>query len=64
MEKQEKKEKNFSAVTSKGQGLRFNKGKLRYDLVEPHAFEDFVQVLTDGSVKYHSRNWESGLSWT
>ena len=64
MEKQEKKEKNFSAVTSKGQGLRFNKGKLRYDLVEPHAFEDFVQVLTDGANKYFDRNWERGLSWT
>jgi len=64
MENQEKKEKDFTATTGKGGGLRFNKGKLRYDLVEPHAFEDFVQVLTDGANKYFDRNWENGLSWT
>jgi hypothetical protein len=64
MENQEKKEKDFTAVTGKGQGLRFNKGKKRYDLVEPRAFADFVQVLTDGAEKYFDRNWERGLSWT
>jgi hypothetical protein len=66
MGKKEKneKEKDFTATTSKGAGLRFNKGKLRYDLVEPHAFADFVQVLTDGANKYFDRNWENGLSWT
>jgi hypothetical protein len=64
MENQEKKkEKDITSTTSKGQGLRFNKGKLRYDLVHPKAFEDFVQVLTDGAVKYYDRNWERGLSW-
>jgi len=50
-------------TTGKGQGLRFNKGKLRYDLVNPKAMEDFVQVLTDGAVKYYDRNWEKGLTW-
>lgn len=64
IENQEKKEKDFTAVTGKGAGLRFNKGKQRYDLVEPHAFADFVQVLTDGAEKYFDRNWERGLSWT
>jgi hypothetical protein len=64
MENTENKEKDFTATTSKGQGLRFNKGKLRYDLVHPKAFEDFVQVLTDGANKYYDRNWERGLSWT
>lgn len=51
-------------TTGKGTGLRYNQGKLRYDLVEPRAFEDFVQVLTDGANKYFDRNWESGLSWS
>lgn len=58
------KEKDFTATTGKGKGLRFNKGKLRYDLVQPQAFEDFVRVLTDGAEKYFDRNWENGLSWT
>jgi hypothetical protein len=69
MENNEKKkekssEKDTTATTGKGSGLRFNKGKQRYDLVEPHAFADFVQVLTDGAEKYFDRNWENGLSWT
>jgi hypothetical protein len=64
MENQEKKEKDFTATTGKGGGLRFNKGKLRYDLVHPRAHEDFVQVLTDGANKYFDRNWENGLTWT
>lgn len=56
--------KDITATTGKGKGLRFNQGKLRYDLVEPRAFQDFVEVLTDGSNKYFDRNWENGLSWT
>ena len=64
MENKEKKEKDMTSTTGKGAGLRFNKGKLRYDLVEPNAYEDFVQVLTDGAVKYEPRNWQRGLSWT
>jgi hypothetical protein len=51
-------------LTGRGNGMRFNQGKLRYDLVNPKAYEDLVQVLTDGATKYKSRNWEAGLSWT
>jgi hypothetical protein len=62
---EKKKEKNFTnATTGKGGGFRLNKGKLRYDLVEPRAYRDFVEVLTDGANKYFDRNWENGLSWT
>ena len=60
----EMSEKDTTATTGKGEGLRFNKGKLRYDLVEPRAHRDMVQVLTDGAIKYDARNWERGLSWT
>jgi len=55
---------DFSSTTSKGGGLRFNQGKLRYDLVHPKAHEDMVDVLTYGATKYYDRNWENGLSWT
>jgi hypothetical protein len=64
MEKEENKGKDFTATTGKGGGLRFNKGKLRYDLVQPRAHQDMVEVLTDGANKYFARNWENGLSWT
>ena len=49
---------------NKGNALRYNSGKLRYDLVEPRAHEDMVKVLTVGANKYKPRNWEDGLSWT
>lgn len=56
--------KDMTATTGVGSGLRFNKGKLRYDLVEPRAHRDMVKVLTYGATKYFDRNWENGLSWT
>lgn len=59
-----KEEKDMTSTTGKGNGLRFNQGKLRYDLVEPRAHEDMVDVLTLGAEKYFDRNWENGLSWT
>ena len=58
------KDKEMNATTGKGGGLRFNNGKLRYDLVEPRAHKDMVKVLTYGAKKYFDRNWEFGLSWT
>lgn len=65
MENNEKKnKKDMTSTTGKGNGLRFNQGKLRYDLVEPRAHRDMVEVLTDGANKYFDRNWENGLSWT
>ena len=62
--KEEDNCKDFTATTGKGGGLRFNKGKLRYDLVNPKAHQDMVEVLTDGANKYFARNWENGLSWS
>lgn len=48
---------------TKEQGLRFNEGKLRYDLLHPVAQEGIVKVLTRGATKYAPRNWEKGMSW-
>jgi len=48
----------------KQQGLRFNEGKLRYDLVHPWAHEQMVSVLSKGAQKYTERNWENGMSWS
>lgn len=45
-------------------GLRYNQGKLRYDLIHPVAEKGLVQVLTKGSQKYAERNWEKGMKWS
>ena len=57
-------EKEKESKTEIGNGLRFNQGKLRYDLVHPKAHEDMVDVLTYGATKYYDWNWANGLSWT
>lgn len=48
----------------KEEGLRYNEGKLRFDLLHPVAQEGIVKVLTRGAIKYEPRNWEKGMSWT
>lgn len=45
-------------------GLRFNDGKMRYDLVHPWAHEQMVKILTKGAQKYAPRNWEKGMAWS
>jgi len=76
-EEMEKKynNKDQTQKTAKGSGMRYNSGKLRYDLVHPKAHEDMVKVLTYGANKYTLRdddgnitydgsmNWRKGLSW-
>lgn len=42
-------------------GLKYDEGKLRYDLLPPDAVKAIVRVLTYGSVKYAPRNWENGI---
>lgn len=48
----------------KEEGLRYNEGKLRYDLVHPFAHKEMVKVLTAGAIKYAPRNWEKGMKWS
>ncbi len=48
----------------KSKGLRFNEGKLRYDLLHPVAQKGIVKVLTKGAEKYEPHNWEKGMEWS
>ena len=48
----------------KGEGLRFNSNKPRYDLLHPVAQAGIVSVLTAGANKYAPRNWERGMNWS
>jgi hypothetical protein len=48
----------------KGEGLRFNSDKSRYDLLHPVAQAGIVSVLTAGANKYAPRNWEKGMNWS
>lgn len=52
----------MSEIKKEG-GLRYNEGKLRYDLLEPYAIEQLVKIFTMGSKKYAPNNWLKGLPW-
>jgi hypothetical protein len=45
------------------EGVKFDDGKLRYDLVPPYPLNELVKVYTVGAKKYSDRNWEKGMSW-
>lgn len=51
-----------------GGGLRFNKGKLRVDLVPSDVIEALAGVLgfacTQRKPPYPERNWERGMKWS
>ena len=48
----------------KEEGLKFDNGKTRYELVPPEALEEITKVLTFGATKYADRNWEKGIKYS
>lgn len=46
------------------EGLRYDKGKIRYDLIEPFAMEQLAKVFTKGAEKYDANNWLKGMQWS
>jgi hypothetical protein len=45
------------------EGVKYDAGKPRYDLIPPELLEETAIVLTYGAVKYSERNWEKGMAW-
>lgn len=45
---------------SSSKSMRFNKDKLRFDLIPPEADKMLAEILTMGARKYSDRNWEKG----
>ena len=45
-------------------GLRFNEGKLRYDLICPEQLKGLASVYTYGAKKYDTWNWARGQAWS
>lgn len=43
---------------------RFDKGKLRYELIPADSLRELALVFTRGADKYGDRNWEKGMSWS
>lgn len=46
------------------EGVKFDQGKVRTDLLDPLAMEGTAEVLGKGAIKYEDRNWEKGMKWS
>ena len=53
---------NGAVVTT--EGIKFDAGKLRMDLLPPEIDNAIARILTDGADKYGERNWEHGMAWS
>jgi len=45
------------------EGVKYDKGKLRYDLIPADAMDQLAKVYTIGSIKYDDDNWRKGMRW-
>lgn len=46
---------------SEKKALRFNAGKLRWELLPVEWQEELVKVFTKGAVKYQAENWKNSI---
>lgn len=46
------------------EGVKFDTGKRRVDLVPTEAINALADVLTAGAVKYGTHNWRKGMDWS
>lgn len=52
-----------TVITPK-EGVKFDQGKRRVDLVPTEAINALAEVLTAGAVKYGTHNWRKGMDWS
>ena len=55
-------EKERKGLKEEG-AIKFDFGKLRWDLIPYDSLEKLVEVFTHGAAKYDDENWRNGMSW-
>lgn len=53
----------MSNTTDFSSGVKYDTGKIRYDLVPPEIEEALAKVFTIGAIKYKPRNCETGFEY-
>jgi hypothetical protein len=51
------------SLSDSTKAIKFDDGKLRFDLIPAEELEELARVYTIGAKKYADRNWELGLPW-
>jgi len=46
------------------EGVKFDSGKARIELISPEFIFAIAAILTYGAKKYSERNWEKGMAWS
>jgi hypothetical protein len=46
------------------EGLRYDEGKVRFDLIPPEVLLALARLYSLGATKYASRNWEKGMNYS
>lgn len=46
------------------EGIKFDEGKVRWDLLPFDAIKAIAYILMFGAEKYGERNWEEGMHWS
>ncbi len=46
------------------EGVKFDEGKNRYDLIDSYALDELAKIYTYGTVKYDDNNWRKGLKFS
>lgn len=62
MEYQDEWGHQYSSTQENGTGVKYDQGKLRWDLMPLREMEQVVEVFTYGAQKYGDRNWEKGIA--
>lgn len=50
-------------LIERGDGMKKDAGKLRYDLIPVRPLAEVARVYTIGAAKYEPRGWEKGMAW-
>jgi hypothetical protein len=50
-------------ISQATEGVKFDTGKVPYELLAPEMLEAVATVLDFGAKKYAPRNWEKGMAW-
>ncbi len=61
--KQRKIGEELERNQTKGEAVRYDYGKLRWDLMPDDALEKIVEIYTHGAIKYNDENWRDGFKW-
>lgn len=46
------------------EGIKYDGGKLRFDLIPGEALIELAKIYTFGAAKYEDHNWRKGMKWS